>query len=211
MGDVITKPEEYAALRLLFERKLIPDLLIPNGIREVSFSCDSEGLHEVMRLAFFDRELYEQIQLCYSYSHTKDTACFNCCSYPLRRIDPNFAANNFDFKLRLHDEILESYVSMDSFFRNGLAYIALDGDNIIANLIANGRYGNCLILGADTDEEYRQQGIAASLLLSAAQYARAHELDLIWECAECNIASVKTAEKCGFQRLYSFPVRWFEI
>ena len=39
MGTPITKPEEYAALRLLFEREIIPDLLIPNDVNEVSYSC----------------------------------------------------------------------------------------------------------------------------------------------------------------------------
>lgn len=211
MGEPITQPHEYAALRLLFEREIINKLLIPNSISEVSFSCDSDALLEVMRIAFFDKEMYEQKQLCFRYSHLNSPKCFNKCAYKLKRIDLEFINNNTWFPIELKDELLESYESIELFLKNGLGFAALDSDHIIANLIANANYENCFVLGADTDEEYRLKGIASSLLLTAVQYAYSHNCDLIWECAETNIASVKTVQKCDFKLQYSFPVRWFEF
>lgn len=211
IGEPITQPHEYAALRLLFEREIINKLLIPNSISEVSFSCDSDALLEVMRIAFFDKEMYEQKQLCFRYSHLNSPKCFNKCAYKLKRIDLEFINNNTWFPIELKDELLESYESIELFLKNGLGFAALDSDHIIANLIANANYENCFVLGADTDEEYRLKGIASSLLLTAVQYAYSHNCDLIWECAETNIASVKTVQKCGFKLQYSFPVRWFEF
>ncbi len=211
MGEPITEPYEYAALRLLFEREIINKLLIPNNISEVSFSCDSDALLEVMRIAFFDKEMYEQKQLCFRYSHSSSPKCFNICEYELKRLDSEFVNNNAWFPIELRDEILESFESIELFVKTGLGFAALDNYHIIANLIANANYENCFVLGADTDEEYRLRGIASSLLLTAVQYAHAHNCDLIWECAETNTASVKTVQKCGFELQHSFPVRWFEF
>lgn len=211
MGEPITQPYEYAALRLLFEREIINKLLIPNDIPEVSYSCDSDALLEVMRIAFFDKEMYEQKQLCFRYSHSISPVCFNKCAYELKRLELEFIKDNVWFPIELKDELLESYESIELFLKNGLGFAALDNDHIIANLIANANYENCFVLGADTDEEYRMKGIASSLLLTAVQYACSNNCDLIWECAETNIASVKTVQKCGFEFQYSFPVRWFEF
>lgn len=211
MGEPITQPYEYAALRLLFENELIEKLLIPNNIHEVSFSCDSEALLEVMRIAFFDKELYEQNHLCYRYSHLMSPVDFNKCTYEIKQFDRNFTMNNLDFSIRINNEILESYQNMELFLKNGLGFAALDGDSITATLISNGNFQNCFILGAETYEEYRKRGIASSLLLTAVQYSHARNCDLVWECAESNLASVNTVEKCGFKLQYSFPVRWFEI
>lgn len=211
MGEPITEPYEYAALRLLFEREIIKKLLIPNDIPEVSFSCDTDALLEVMRIAFFDKEMYEQKQLCFRYSHSGSPKCFDICAYELKRLDSEFIDNNAWFPIELEGEILESFESIELFLKTGLGFVALEDCHIIANLIANANYENCFVLGADTDEEYRMRGIASSLLLTAVQYAHAHNCDLIWECAETNTASVKTVQKCGFELQYSFPVRWFEF
>ena len=119
MGTPITKPEEYAALRLLFEREIIPDLLIPNDVNEVSYSCDTEALLEVMRIAFFDKETFEQNQLCFHYSHLGPTPSFEPCAYPIRRIDDELISGCPDFQLGLEGEILESYSSLNSFLNNG--------------------------------------------------------------------------------------------
>ena len=211
MGTPITKPEEYAALRLLFEREIIPDLLIPNDVNEVSYSCDTEALLEVMRIAFFDKETFEQNQLCFHYSHLDPTPSFEPCAYPIRRIDYELISGCPDFRLGLEGEILESYSSLNSFVNNGLGYAAVDGDKIIANLIANAVFSKTFVLGADTYEEYRKQGIASSLLLTAVRYAQANGFDLIWECVEDNLPSIKTAMKCGFRKTSSFAVRWFDL
>ena len=63
----------------------------------------------------------------------------------------------------------------------------------------------------ETYEEYRKQGIASSLLLTAVRYAQANGFDLIWECVEDNLPSIKTAMKCGFRKTSSFAVRWFDL
>ena len=113
--------------------------------------------------------------------------------------------------LVLQDEILRSYASIDAFLKQGLGYVALDGERIIANLISSGSYEKSIVLGADTDSEYRCRKIAASLLRSAQCYADEHGLSLVWECNKDNIASVGTAEKCGLERRFTYPVRWFEL
>ena len=53
--------------------------------------------------------------------------------------------------------------------------------------------------------------IASALLRTAIESARERGNEIIWECAEENIPSVRTAESCGMHRCGDFFVRWFEF
>ena len=211
MGSPIIGTDEYVALRMLFEKELIPKLLKNEHVGEVSYSCDTEALLENMHIAFFDKEQYEQEYCLYTHRPGSPMPAFEKTEYKTLRITKEFIENNAEFSLVLRDEILRSYASIDAFLKQGLGYVALDGERIIANLISSGSYEKSIVLGADTDSEYRCRKIAASLLRSAQCYADEHGLSLVWECNKDNIASVGTAEKCGLERRFTYPVRWFEL
>lgn len=95
--------------------------------------------------------------------------------------------------------------------KHGFAFFALEGENICGNIISNGEYNGCCIVGADTKAEYRRRGIASALLRTAIESARERGNEIIWECAEENIPSVRTAESCGMHRCGEFFARWFEF
>lgn len=211
MGSPIIDTDEYVALRMLFEKELIPKLLKSEHVDEVSYSCDTEALLENMHIAFFDREQYEQEYLLYTYRAGSQELGFKKTEYQTLRITKEFIEANVEFKLTLHDEILKSYASTDDFLKQGIGFVALDGERIIANLLSSGSFEKSLVLGADTDSEYRRRGIASSLLSSAQRYADERGFSLFWECNKDNTASVCTAEKCGLERKFTYLVRWFEL
>lgn len=129
----------------------------------------------------------------------------------IRRASESFLRENAEFAGAYLPEILESYKSFADFLKHGFAFFVLEGENICGNIISNGEYNGCFIVGADTKAEYRRRGIASALLRTAIESARERGNEIIWECAEENIPSVRTAESCGMHRCGEFFVRWFEF
>lgn len=122
----------------------------------------------------------------------------------IRRASESFLRENAEFAGAYLPEILESYKSFADFLKHGFAFFALEGENICGNIISNGEYNGCFIVGADTKAEYRRRGIASALLRTAIESARERGNEIIWECAEENIPSVRTAESCGMHRCGEF-------
>lgn len=214
MGRPIESPEEYASLRIFFETEIIGKFLKDNEVYDFSYSADTDALLDMMRIVFFDKETFEQKQLSYRYRHggsPSTSAASIKTAYNIIRLNDSFAKSNFDFITAISPEICESYRDVSKFLKNGIGYVALDGDSIIGNVLSNGVYAKAQVLGADTLIEYRRQGVATALLLSAVCDAEKHGYDLIWECVESNIPSVLTAQKCGLSLEGSFIVRWFNI
>ncbi len=216
MGKPLTSPDEYASFRLAFQLDIIPRLLVPNGINEVSYSADSDELMEMMRIAFFDKEMYEQEQRVYIFDCNFDLTGSVTTDFLCVKADKAFSDKNPCFMNSFSNELSLSYQPVQKFFTHSLAYIALDKSKggeakIIGNIISGGHYKNQFVLGADTDESYRQRGVCSSLLFLAARDAKESRFNLVWECATDNVPSVKTVEKCGFKLKSTFPVRWFEL
>lgn len=211
MGTAPTEPNDYVSLRMFFDNEIISKLLILNDMQDLSYSCDSTALLDMMRVVFYDKETYEQKQCVYKYVPSCSIADFSMTSYAIRRLDSEFVSQNETFLLCYSDEICASFDSIDDFLKNSIGYVALDGEAVIGNLLANGKYKNAYILGAETCEEYRRKGIASSLLRSAMLEANRKGFELVWECAEVNTESVLTVEKCGFKKVSDFVVRWFDI
>lgn len=216
MGRPLVSPDEYAAFRIAFQFDIIPHLLIPSGIRELSYSADSDELMDMMRIAFFDKEMFEQEQRVYVFDGDSDAVSIVTTEFPCIKANKAFSDQNPFFLEIFSDELSLSYQPLQKFFTHGLAYIALDNSvagepKIIGNIISGGHYKNQFILGADTSEAYRRKGICSSLLSLAAIDAKKNHFNLVWECATDNVPSVKTVEKCGFRLKAVFPVRWFVL
>ena len=65
MGTPLQTAEEYAAFRLFFENKVFPLAKDEFELSEFAYSADTEELSDMMRVVFFDKELFEQKQLVY--------------------------------------------------------------------------------------------------------------------------------------------------
>ena len=178
MGTPLQTAEEYAAFRLFFENKVFPLAKDEFELSEFAYSADTEELSDMMRVVFFDKELFEQKQLVYrtaeEYSAAGMPFVHAAEGRPMRirRASESFLRENAEFAGAYLPEILESYKSFADFLKHGFAFFALEGENICGNIISNGEYNGCCIVGADTKAEYRRRGIASALLRTAIESAR---------------------------------------
>lgn len=87
----------------------------------------------------------------------------------------------------------------------------MHGNEIIGRSVLDGKTGTLMGIGIETAEEYKRQGIAATLAAEVVNQITAVGLIPYWECTDDNIGSYKTAEKCGFTQEFSYRLLGFAL
>lgn len=128
--------------------------------------------------------------------------------FDLRLLDDDLIAKTDVFKLDIGSRF---WASADDFLKNGFG-VCLIKDDEIASLC----YSSCVVDGlAEIDivtwDEYRGQGLAAMVARQFIRECIQRKITPTWDCFLSNVASVKLAEKLGFEQeqtylFYSFNV-----
>ncbi len=93
--------------------------------------------------------------------------------------------------------------------QEGIGYVAIQDNTVVARasmLFQVDGYGN---ISVDTKEGHRRKGLAAYLAQKTIEDTLKRGLTPIWDCAEDNLASERTAEKLGFLKVREEDVYWF--
>jgi GNAT superfamily N-acetyltransferase len=108
----------------------------------------------------------------------------------------------------LRKEIEADWESIDNFLTCSVGYYVRDTkDNSLASWVYIEEIaGSCAEFAIETQEHYRRQGLGQ--YAAREMIRKSHDLGLIpqWYCFSSNIASVKLAEKLGFQRMQDYDV-----
>ena len=117
-----------------------------------------------------------------------------------------FTSSRLKFLPDLLEEVESDWGSLEKFLSRGYGYCVIDEK---ANSLASwGVIGNiarsCAELGIDTMEEYRPKGFATYVTNQMISISSRKKLTPHWYCFQNNTASVKLAEKLGFQKIQDF-------
>ena len=119
-----------------------------------------------------------------------------------------FTYSHLKYLPDLLEEIESDWGSLEKFLSGRYGYCVIDEK---ANSLASwGIIGNitrsCAELGIDTMEEYRRKGFATFVTNQMISISSRKKLTPHWYCFQNNTASVKLAEKLGFQMIQDFLV-----
>ena len=92
-----------------------------------------------------------------------------------------------------------SWESDEQFLKNGIGFVAMEGDNICAVAFSSAVSDEEVDIGVETYEEYRRNGLAAALAQKMCEEITRDGRRPVWSHAEVNIGSGNTALKCGFK------------
>ena len=123
--------------------------------------------------------------------------------YEVIQVNGEFLAKTY---LKNHSNITnwiyQRWKNEQDFFERGFCFCLVKNDKkIVSWAMSDWSTQNYIIMGIETDENYREQGFAAIVTYAAAEYCRSKMIDLRWFCSGQNIGSWKTAEKVGFQKI----------
>lgn len=107
---------------------------------------------------------------------------------------------NSDILSEIHGGIVPSlfWDSPENFLKNGKGYFILVGKNVAAWAFSAAVSSSEIDIGVETAENYRGQGLAASVAKMMIKYAFDMGKSPVWACHCNNAASKRLAEKIGF-------------
>lgn len=104
----------------------------------------------------------------------------------------------------LFTDFVYNFEGKEDFLRRGIGFIALDGDKVAGGASSYTIYHGGIEIEVDTDEKYRQKGIATACASRLILHCLENGLYPSWDAA--NMISVRLAEKLGYHFDYEYIV-----
>lgn len=98
-------------------------------------------------------------------------------------------------------EIRWMWPSEQRFYEHGFGYAALLGARLIGWCTAEYRSRQHCGIGIETVSGYERRGVATVAAARFVQECQRRGVQPAWECASSNLASIRVAEKVGFERI----------
>ncbi len=192
---------DYTAFIDFLERELF-ELLKANNTNEFEFDVDDLNVEKRLLDYFSKYKVITDQEL--TYIKYPDNAVFEpyhfseSAGYKFLEVDNecvSFDYINRDFMI---SRIIDSWGSIDSFFKYGKAFIAVDKNEIIGIILGSAYYDNLLAIDIETQVSFRKKGIATILTNCLINYCREVQITAYWNCTASNIGSQNIAKHTGF-------------
>jgi RimJ/RimL family protein N-acetyltransferase len=201
-GDAVSKEtmEDWAALI----RTQIKGRAIQEGLSRFKVHALSPSLEGSLPQLFQEMKLYKLNKLIYVFRRQEVPAIATPAVEGMR-----YALINADFLETEHYQNVEQvqsevdwmWSSRVKFRENGFGYAALLGESIVCWCTAEYVSARTCGIGIETVEAHQNQGIATATAARFVDHCLQHNITPYWECGSRNIASIRVAEKLGFERI----------
>ncbi|MDO5521545.1 MAG: GNAT family N-acetyltransferase [bacterium] len=208
MGKPLER-QEWKKFRSWFDNT-IPAFLAEREMEDFEYGADTQELANMFKEIFQDKEYFSEKQKIFYWSERKNNIKLPE-GYEVKQIDRAFFKQEYKDTQFITEEITTAYGVLEPYFSHGIAYVAVKGKEIVARadmLFSNALYGN---ISVNTKEQHRRKGLSAYLTIKAIEDTCKLGITPIWDCSENNLASEKTAEKCGFKKAREDIIYWFQI
>jgi GNAT superfamily N-acetyltransferase len=217
--DSLTSPSACLLLfgHYLFAGGCISERLMSDFIEAELSGIKAENLH--MIVVFYDKDdkaVTEQLKSRFLKVFDGERSLYrinkpltaSADKTKLTRINVNLLNSGVRNLEMITSEVLgtATYDSMDDFCKNGIGYTYIDGGRICAFCTSEYQSKSSVAIGIEVEEKYQKKGVAAEMTRAFITEASSCGLDVFWECWKENIPSVKTALKCGFDKVADYPV-----
>lgn len=180
-------------------REAIRSKTILERVGSLFLVCDSDGWWESLPGVFglppipFPRRYYVCRELAYGWQANVPEG------FAVRRIDEallNRPGLGIPDGLR---DWMDEQGSQADFLERSFGFATVHGDEIVSWALSDGVSGDTTEIGIHTAGDFRRRGLAAITTAATVEHALARGLSKVnWQCADDNVASIRTAEKVGF-------------
>lgn len=212
LGKFETK-EQIEDFEVFLKNELFPSLL-KNECEYFEFSTTQDSTLTTMLSLFADKSMNSEIEYSFRMGNqTSEVIIPN--GYRIVQVDEQLLHRmengNIKNASMLQEIIDNSWNSKEDLLLSSLAFVALYDSRIVSTIVGTSRFRQFVPIDIVTEENHRQKGLASALTLAFNNECRKRGLVAQWDCVESNIASQKTAKKCGFELLRERTYYWFQI
>ena len=111
------------------------------------------------------------------------------------------------------DKIETYYGGLDSFLEKSVGICLVEGEEVVSEAYVTSYGRGIAEIGVITQEEHRRKGYATIVCAHLIEACRQRGYGVYWSCDVQNMASVRTAQKLGFQsegRYWMVGYHWWE-
>jgi RimJ/RimL family protein N-acetyltransferase len=177
---------------------------IKEGLSRFKIHALSPSFEKSVPRLFQNLQLYKMNKLLYVFRKQKgppiSTSVLEDVRYAL--IDVDFLEkDDYQNVQYVRSEVDWMWSSREKFCENGFGYAALLAEHIVcwctAEYVSERKCG----IGIETIQARQNRGIATATAAHFVDYCLSHNITPHWECSSRNIASIRVAEKLGFERI----------
>lgn len=129
----------------------------------------------------------------------------------IRKVDKGIYELDVENLSFMINELELFWGTIENFFNNGIAYYVVADDKIASICYSGFKAGNIQTIGIETLIEYKKRGYAYSLAGKYIEDCFRQGISPHWDCSEDNTASMRLAEKLGFERKDRYKCYWFDF
>nr|WP_302600101.1 GNAT family N-acetyltransferase [uncultured Cellulosilyticum sp.] len=208
MGKALSQ-NEWPNFYKWYEDVIIP-FLKRKEIQEFECGADHAALAEMLQGVFANQAIKCEKQKIF-YHNGEQVSIKEPIGYKYERVDSKFLSKDYLNRSYITDEIELAYGSYAHYLRKGYGYAAIKDNEVVARAIMSFSFNQQDNISVDTLEKHRRKGLSAYLVSKTIEETIRLNHTPIWDCNEYNIASEKTAQKCGFQMIREDDIYWFGI
>ncbi len=212
LGKFETK-EDVNDFEVFIKDELFPNLL-EKGWEYFEFSTTEDSTLSTILSLFPDKCMESEIEYSFRMGgNIQDVIIPD--GYQILPVDEQLLDHrengNIENISMLKEIIDNSWDSKENFLSSSMAYVAVYNDRIVAVIVGTSRFHQFVPIDIVTEENHQKKGLASALTLAFLHECRKRGLIAQWDCVESNLASQKTAKKCGFKLFRERTYYWFKI
>ena len=201
----IGKPNRSFFAEVVQSLRYISDTHLNGNLKEFEFSFDSN--------AWKDKIDLKDIATCQQYIyHSQSSESLPALDLEGIKILPITKAS-FDYEnsIFIENPIKSWWDHMDLYLKEGIGFIALDGDKIIGRCLLDGKVNKYMGIGIAVEKDYRHKSIASALAIKMVNTIHQLDYQVYWECTDNNYGSIALTKKCHLTKKQAYDLYWFEF
>ncbi|MCM1990604.1 GNAT family N-acetyltransferase [Oceanirhabdus seepicola] len=208
VGGETATHKEYDKCINYIKENILTESLKKDFYNYVKISYTSDIWKNVMLDIFNNLTVHQRKRVLYKYNlHNNDNKFLENHSSEIKPINQELLNDsNLENLKILKEEIKGMWGTVDGFIKNGFGYCAFNGKRLISCCTAELVSKNHCGIGIETIEDDQKKGVGTALAANIVKDCAQRNLIPHWDSWIDNLASVKIAEKVGFNKIEEYEV-----
>ncbi len=211
VGGNITSEDTYKECANFINKSILTDELKTAYDSWILIACDNDDWQSGMDKHLDYKTLHKGSRTLYHHVQKTPLKIELDQTTEIKSIDIDVLNSSLQHVEDLKEEVSSMWGDQESFVKNGFGTCAVTEDNLLswctAEFLSQGACG----IGIETVEDAQKKGIATAVASAFVNLCYKRNITPYWDSWTKNLASIRVAEKTGFEKLQTYDVMIVEF